>query len=74
MVYLELKLIVECNMLDKLADPLRLGFVSTFVDYKSLIKLTHLFVAISNVMVIYLVKLKFSRLQKLYMIQIHHET
>ena len=26
-----LGLIVECNMLDKLADPLRLGFVSTFV-------------------------------------------
>ena len=30
-VKLELKLIVDRNMLDKLADPLRLGFVRTFV-------------------------------------------
>ena len=36
MLKFELKLIVECNMLDKLADPLRLGFVSTFVKWKSL--------------------------------------
>ena len=25
-------LFLECNMLDKLGDPLRLGFVSTFVN------------------------------------------
>ena len=54
---LELKLIVECNMLDKLAVPLRLGFVSTFVKWKSLKKLTHFFIAILKDMVIHLVKL-----------------
>ena len=44
-------------MLDKLADPLRLGFVSTFVKRKSQKYLTHFFIAISKVMVIHLIKL-----------------
>ena len=38
--YFELNLIVSCNMLDRLVDPLRLGFVSTFVKRKGLFKLT----------------------------------
>ena len=58
-------------MLDKLADPLRLGFVSTFVKWISIKNLTHFFIAISKVMVIHPVKLLYSRLKKLYMIQIH---
>ena len=44
-------------MLDKLADPLRLGFVTTFVKWKSLKNVTHFFIAISKVMFIHLVKL-----------------
>ena len=51
------ELIVECNMLDKLADPLRLDFVSTFVKWKSLKNLTNFFIAIAKVMAIHLVKL-----------------
>ena len=44
-------------MLDKLAEPLRLGFVSTFVKWKSLKKLSQFFIAISKILVIHLVKL-----------------
>ena len=44
-------------MLDKLADPLKLGFVSTFIKWKSLKILTHFFIAISKMVSILLVKL-----------------
>ena len=58
-------------MLDKLADPLRLGFMSTFIKWKSLKNLTRFFIAISKIMAIRL-KLLFNQLKKLYMIQMHH--
>ena len=35
-------------MLDKLVDPLRLGFVSTFLKWISLKNLTHFFIAING--------------------------
>ena len=47
----------ECNMLDKLADPLRLGFVSTLVKWKSLKNLTRFFIAILKKKLIHLVKI-----------------
>ena len=43
-------------MLDKLADPLSLGFISTFVKWKNLNNLTLFFIAISKIMAIHLVK------------------
>ena len=58
-------------MLDKLADPLRLGFMSTVVKWKKLKKLTGFFIAISIMIVIHL-KLLINQLKKMYMIQMHH--
>ena len=48
---------------------LKTGFREDFGKMKKPKKLTHFFIAISKIMVIYLVKLYLSRLKKLYMIQ-----
>ena len=60
MLKLALNLIVECNMLDKLANLVKLGFMSTFV----IKNLTHFFIAISKVMVIHLVKIVIQLVEK----------
>ena len=71
MCQLELKLIVACNMLDNLADSLRLGFVSIFLKEKPN-KFDTFLIAISKLMFIHLVHFKLYQLKKLYMAQTHH--
>ena len=51
---------------------LKTRFCEHFVKWKSLKYLTRFFIAISKIMVNYLVKLLFNQLKNIYMIQIHH--
>ena len=66
--YLEKRKIAACNMLAKLVDFLKLDFLSTIIEQKSLAKLIIFFIGISNKLITLLAVFLFSLLKRLHMV------